>query len=133
MDIILDNTFVKVIFPTEQFDLANEYNSTTSTFIPATNGVYSVQSKIGFQPDNFNLDYRAQIEIRVNGNPAVAIDNYFFGGGTVFVNAVAVSSILQLQETDQVEVFAQSSIAGTIVSIEDGSHFEADRFPSPTT
>ncbi|MES9743758.1 hypothetical protein ABWK24_16850 [Priestia megaterium] len=58
------NTFVKAVFPTEQFDLAN--------------------------------------------------------------------TIYNLEAGDRVEVFVQSSIAGTIVTSEDGSHFEAARFPSPT-
>lgn len=126
------NTFVKVIFPTEQFDLANEYNPATSTFTPKTGGVYSIIGTIGFLPNNTNLDYRARVEIRVNGTTAIAIDNDFFGGGTAFVNAVSVSTIFELQKGDKVEVFAQSNIAGTIVASEDGSHFEAARFPSPT-
>ncbi len=32
------NTFVKVLFQDEQFDLANEYNPATSIFIPKTRG-----------------------------------------------------------------------------------------------
>ncbi|MEC5238329.1 ABC transporter permease, partial [Bacillus mycoides] len=39
--------------------------------------------------------------------------------------------ILQLHAGDIVEIFAQSSIDGVISSTEDGSHFEAARFPSP--
>ncbi len=77
-----------------------------------------------------NLNYRARVEIRVNGNPAIAIDNDFFGPIN-FTNAVAVSSIIQLNAGDLVEVFAQSSIAGVISAAEDGAHFEAARFPSP--
>ena len=71
------NTFVKVLFQNEQFDLANEYNPATSIFIPKTRGVYSVIGKIAFAPENTNLNYRARVEIRVNGNPAIAIDNDF--------------------------------------------------------
>ncbi|KFN03723.1 ABC transporter permease [Bacillus clarus] len=128
------NTFVKVLFQNEQFDLANEYNPATSTFIPATRGVYSVLGTIAFIPNNPNLDYRARVEIRVNGNPAIAIDNDFFGGGVNFSNAVNVSTILQLQAGDRVEIFAQSSIAGVIalnVNGANSTHFEAARFPSP--
>ena len=128
---VTPNTPIKVIFPTQQFDLAGEYNPKKSTFVPDKDGVYEVIAKIGFIPANLNLDYRIRIEIRVNGNPAVAIDNDFFGGGVPFANAVAVSSILLLHEDDRVEVFAQSSIAGAISPIEDGSRFEAARYPSP--
>ncbi|MES9690140.1 ABC transporter permease [Bacillus toyonensis] len=125
------NTFVKVLFQNEQFDLANEYNPATSTFSPRTRGVYSVLGTIGFLPNNPNLNYRARVEIRVNGNPAIAIDNDFFGPIN-FVNVVNVSTILQLEAGDRVEIFAQSSIAGIIDASEDGAHFEAARFPSPT-
>ncbi|MFF2242507.1 ABC transporter permease, partial [Bacillus thuringiensis] len=64
------NTFVKVLFQNEQFDLANEYNPATSIFIPKTRGVYSVIGTIAFIPNNLNTNYRARVEIRVNGNPA---------------------------------------------------------------
>ncbi|MBC6973459.1 ABC transporter permease [Bacillus sp. Xin] len=124
------NTFIKVLFQNEQFDLANEYNPATSIFIPKTRGVYSVIAKIGFFPNDTNLNYRARVEIRVNGNAAIAIDNDFFGPIN-FGNAVSVSTIIQLEVGDQVEVFAQSSIAGVISIAEDRSHFEAARFPSP--
>ncbi|MEH7466072.1 hypothetical protein V7195_06095, partial [Priestia megaterium] len=95
-------------------------------------GVYSIIATIGFSPNDQMLDYRTRIEIRVNGTTAIAIDNDFFGGNTPFVNAVSVSTIYNLEAGDRVEVFVQSSIAGTIVTSEDGSHFEAARFPSPT-
>ncbi|WP_393959469.1 hypothetical protein [Priestia megaterium] len=126
------DTFVKAVFPTEQFDLANEYNPITSTFRPKKDGVYSLIATVGFSPNDQMLDYRTRIEIRVNGTTAIAIDNDFFGGNTPFVNAVSVSTIYNLEAGDRVEVFVQSSIPGTIVTSEDGSHFEAARFPSPT-
>ena len=124
------NTFVKVLFQNEQFDLANEYNPATSIFIPKTRGVYSVIGTIAFIPNNLNVNYRARVEIRVNGNPAIAIDNDFFGPIN-FANVVAVSSIIQLNAGDIVEVFAQSSVAGVISNVENSTHFEAARFPSP--
>jgi hypothetical protein len=124
------NAFVKVIFPTVQFDLATEYNPATSTFIPTKNGVYSILGTIGFLPNDPNVNYRTRIEIRVNGNPANAIDNDFFGAGVLTANAVQVSTILQLLANEQVEVYATSSTPGIITSAEDGSRFEAARFPS---
>ncbi|MFH7829592.1 hypothetical protein [Bacillus luti] len=129
------NTSVKVLFQNEQFDLANEYNPAASTFIPKTRGVYSVLGNITFSPNDITVNYRARVEIRVNGNPAIAIDNDFFGTGVFFNNDVSVTSILQLEAGDFVEVFAESSIAGVIVQNVNGFntvHFEAARFPSPT-
>ncbi|MED2711436.1 hypothetical protein, partial [Bacillus toyonensis] len=128
---ILANTSVKVLFQNEQFDLANEYNPVTSTFMPKTRGVYSVLGNITFSPNDINVNYRARVEIRVNGNTAIAIDNDFFGP-IGFGNVVSVSTIIQLNAGDIVEIYAQSSIDGVLSPLEDGSHFEAARFPSPT-
>ena len=58
-----------------------------------------------------------------------------FGTGVFFNNDVSVTSILQLEAGDFVEVFAESSIAGVIVQNVNGFntvHFEVARFPSPT-
>ncbi|MEE6451054.1 ABC transporter permease [Gottfriedia acidiceleris] len=129
-----ENTFVKVNYQQKQFDLANEYNQFTSTFRPKNNGVYLVSATITFFPVNNNVNYRARIEIRVNGKPAIAIDNDFFGP-ILFGNTVNVSTILKLSAMDKVEAFAQSSLAGTIDANVDGevsTHFEAARFPSPS-
>ncbi|WP_407920539.1 ABC transporter permease [Gottfriedia acidiceleris] len=130
-----ENTFVKVNYLQKQFDLANEYNSFTSIFRPRNNGVYLISATISFIPNNNNVNYRARIEIRVNGRPAIAIDNDFFGPIN-FGNAVNVSTIQKLNALDKVEVFAQSSLAGVIGANVDGevsTHFEAARFPSPTS
>ncbi|MCQ6357693.1 MULTISPECIES: ABC transporter permease [Bacillus] len=127
------NTFVKVLFPNEQFDLANEYNPVTSEFIPKTRGVYSIIGTISFAPNDSNTNYRARVEIRVNDNPAIAIDNDFFGPPN-FANVVAVSTILQLHAGDVVEIFAESDVDGLIIQNDPGfisTHFEAARFPSP--
>ncbi|OQR56390.1 ABC transporter permease [Bacillus sp. CDB3] len=127
------NTFVKVLFQDEQFDLANEYNPTTSDFIPETRGVYSVIGTISFAPNDSNANYRARVEIRINGNPAIAIDNDFFGPSN-FANVVAVSTILELHAGDVVEIFAESDVDGLIIQNDPGfisTHFEAARFPSP--
>ncbi|MCM3770363.1 MULTISPECIES: hypothetical protein [Priestia] len=126
------DTFVKVFYQFKQFDLANEYNPITSVFRPKKDGVYSIIATIGFLPNDTTVDYRARVEIRVNGTTVIAIDNDFFGGNTVFVNAVSVSTIYNLEKGDQVEVFAQSNVDGTIVTTENVSHFEAARFPSPS-
>ncbi|MEH7348710.1 ABC transporter permease [Gottfriedia acidiceleris] len=129
-----ENTFVKVNYNKKQFDLANEYNPFTSIFRPRNNGVYLISATISFFPNNNNVNYRARIEIRVNGRPAIAIDNDFFGPIN-FGNVVNVSTIQKLNAFDKVEVFAQSSIAGVIGANVDGdvsTHFEAARFPSPS-
>lgn len=126
------NTFVKVLYQTKQFDLANEYNAANSTFSPNKNGVYLISGTISFSSNNPNVNYRARVEIRVNGNPAIAIDNDFFGQIN-FGNVVNVSTIFNLKAHDKVEIFAQSSTAGVIAQNINGvssTHLEAARFPS---
>ena len=65
----------------------------------------------------------------MNGNAAIAIDNDFLV--ISFGNVVSVSTIVQLNAGDEVEVYAQSSIDGVLSPLEDGAHFEVARFPSP--
>lgn len=128
------NTSVKVPYLNEQFDLANEYNPATSTFIPNTDGVYSIIASVSFFP-NVPTQYRVALEIRLNGNQVAAADNDFFGALANITNAVTVSSILQLQAGDTVEIFVLSNVAGTLLTQGlnvAASHFEAARFPSPT-
>ncbi|MFI8654013.1 hypothetical protein [Priestia megaterium] len=126
------NISVKVSYQFKQFDLANEYNPVTSVFRPKKDGVYSLVATIGFLPNDTTVDYRARVEIRVNGTAVIAIDNDFFEGNTIFVNVVSVSTIYNLEKGDRVEVFAESNVDGTIVTTENVSHFEAARFPSPS-
>lgn len=123
------NTFVKVLFQNEQFDLANEYNPATSIFTPKTKGVYSIIGTIGFFPNDPTLNYRARVEIRVNGNAAIAIDNDFWSNK--FWKCRKCFDDCSIECRDEVEIYAQSSIDGVLSPLEDGAHFEAARFPSP--
>ncbi|WP_076367063.1 hypothetical protein [Peribacillus simplex] len=47
---------VKVLYQTEQFDLANEYNPHISTFIPTENGIYEITAKVSFCPSKRKRD-----------------------------------------------------------------------------
>ncbi|MDN4866234.1 hypothetical protein P4573_28730 [Priestia megaterium] len=120
-----EDTRVKVRFPNEQFDLANEYNPGSSTFIPKKDGVYSIIASVQFDPNHFNNPYRVLLIIQVNGKD-VARDNDFFS--TIqFDNDVAVSTIIELNAGDIVEVFVVSSVAGEIVADSATTRFEAVR------
>ncbi|WP_459500773.1 ABC transporter permease [Bacillus sp. C1] len=125
------NTLVKVLFQNEQFDLANEYNPATSVFIPKTDGVYSIIGTVAFGPNDLFQDYNTTIEIRVNGGEIIVSHNTFFGGGVFFLNDVTVTTILELQAGDMVEIFAQSNQDGVIFISDGVTRFEAARYPSP--
>ncbi|MBJ7985046.1 MULTISPECIES: hypothetical protein [Bacillus] len=128
------NTSIQVLYPNEQYDLRNEYNTLTSTFIPATKGIYSIIASVEFivtPPPTTPTDYRVLISILVN-NIAVAIDNDFFNTRLGNNNIASVSTNIQLNAGDQVQIFVTSTIAGSIDSDPSSTHFEATRFPSPT-
>ncbi|WP_223701190.1 hypothetical protein [Sutcliffiella deserti] len=111
------DVFEKVLFQNEQFDIGNVYNSNNSTFVPREDGVYYVAGTVSFLPDSTTEDYRVRVEIRVNGF-SVAADNDYWGEINqqfVYVNAINVSTILQLEAGDLVEVFITSTTPGTIL------------------
>ncbi|HDR4909628.1 TPA: hypothetical protein QCR52_000001 [Bacillus cereus] len=60
----------------------------------------------------------------------IAGDDSFFGGNTGLLNAVTVSTIVQLNAGDMVQVQAGSTIDGVIASPL-LTNFQAARFPSP--
>ncbi|TYR74549.1 ABC transporter permease [Rossellomorea vietnamensis] len=116
------DTAVKVFFNEEAFDLGLEYKRRNSLFVPRRDGVYLIQGTLSFEPDNFEENYRTRVEVRVNGNPYEAADNDFWGSGVEVENVVQVSAILQLEAGDEVEIYVESSIPGTIASYQPGSN-----------
>ncbi|PEU80205.1 hypothetical protein CN394_14635, partial [Bacillus anthracis] len=125
---LLGTGFTQVVFPTEQFDLNNEYNTATSTFIPAQGGVYLVQATVALSGGGPNA---LRLDIFVNNNTrALEVENIF--AGALMINTVTVSTILQLGAGESVNIFAvcQPSPFNTFSGL-DTVHFEAARFPSP--
>jgi hypothetical protein len=130
--VIPADTFTKVRYTNEQYDLTNEYAPSTSTFSPRRKGVYSIIASIFFLPvAPFTLPALTQINILVNGF-YVAFDSETLSTNTGYT--VSVSTNIQLNAGDVVEVYMRSSVQGAIVpSPAEGvaTRFEATRFPSP--
>ncbi|MBK4744668.1 collagen-like domain-containing protein, partial [Bacillus cereus] len=122
------NTLSIVTFETTQFDLNGEYDG-VSTFIPQQDGVYLIITTIIFSPTDDTLNYVTEVFITVN-SALIAGDDRFFGGNTGLLNAVTVSTIVQLNAGDMVQVQAGSTIDGVIASPL-LTNFQAARFPSP--
>jgi C1q domain len=117
----------QVLYTRQLLDTNNEYDPTTSTFIPGQNGVYSFIASIVFliqgPPSYFGL----QLQIRVNNVPVSTEIEYFPSG--VVEGQVSVDVIQQLRAGDRVTVFARSSRNG-IISLErypEGTRFEGAR------
>lgn len=132
--IALANTLIfPVRYPDEIFDLNNEYNPLTSTFIPKQDGVYSINASLNFGSEvNGEIvitNFSVLIVIWVNGEPVV-IDNDFMGEIPI-INVVSVSGILQLTAGDEVNIAVTSTTAGVIISNSLSMRFEATRLPSP--
>ncbi|WP_336975120.1 ABC transporter permease [Bacillus thuringiensis] len=123
------NTFVKVLYQNEQFDLANEYNPVTSTFIPLTKGVYNLIASVAFFPNVQGTPFKVFITFMINGRA--------LGGDSEFQGAIALSNIIlttdiqQLNARDIVEVFASATVPGKFFASEDQTRFAASRVPSP--
>lgn len=123
----------QIAYPTEIFDLNNEYNPSTSIFKPKQDGVYSIIAGIRFNPD-VPTNYSSRILIVVTrGNIITDIvqDNDFFGPDVPFPNILSVSGILQLSAGDKVGVFVTCTTNGVYFPDPTAMHFEAARFPSP--
>jgi hypothetical protein len=124
------NTHVKVLFPNEQFDLANEYNPMTSTFTAKTDGVYSFVSGVIFQATDSDVDYQVTLQFIINGSGDVDVNTDFTGFDATFSAALQVSDILQLKAGDRVEVLVLSTTPGIILA-DNRNFFAGARFPSP--
>lgn len=122
------NSTIQVLYQNEQFDLANEYNATTSRFIPKKDGVYNIIGSVHFQPTIQTTPYQITVSIAVNG-VSIGPDKEIHGA----VNVVGITrdiivetvDILRLNSGDIVEVVATPSLAGN------GTRFTASRIPSP--
>jgi hypothetical protein len=118
-------TSVKVFFKQEEFDLGREYDRCDSIFVPRKKGIYLVTGAVSFIPSSSEVNYRTRVEIIINGSPFEAADNDFWGTGVLFTNAVQVTAILKLEAGDEVEIYTQSSIAGSTAVYQPGSNTPA--------
>lgn len=109
---------VKVFFQTEQFDLANEYDPVTSTFIPKQHGIYSIIASVSFVPLGHPTG-SILLQIRVNGNIVASNSE-----PTTIDGSASVSTTLQLQADDRVEVFFDSDNKGKIRAGSARNYFE---------
>ncbi|MEI4646336.1 exosporium leader peptide-containing protein [Bacillus cereus] len=125
--LISDQGFTKVLFPQEEYDLNNEYNPVTSTFIPAQGGVYLIQATITME----SIPSSTELEIRVGGVTR-AIETEFVPATSPRILIVTVSAILQLQAGVPVEIFSANTLNQNTSPDSLFVHFEAARFPSPT-
>ncbi|MGE7856264.1 MULTISPECIES: collagen-like triple helix repeat-containing protein [Bacillus] len=117
-----------VTYESEVFDLNDEYDPITSTFIPKQSGVYSVLASISIST---NVADKALVLIIEVNSSAELVDNEAVPSFFLFDPVISVSGILFLNAGDKVTVRHSSSGPGSINSTQSTVHFEAARFPSP--
>ncbi|KIL43655.1 C1q-like domain-containing protein [Jeotgalibacillus campisalis] len=111
----------KVSFNDEQFDLSNEYNNSTSSFIAKEAGIYLFTATLSFNPTDDNVDYEFGMNLVINGD-SQDVEADYTGFNAVFFNVVDLSEIVKLNKGDKVEIFALSTTPGT-VTIDQRSSF----------
>ena len=108
-------TNVNVAFTDEKFDLNNEYDSNTSTFVAKEAGVYSFTATLGFSPTHTIGGYQFGVQLVVDGVP-LDIDNEYTGFFAQLATALDISEILWLNEGQTVQISAFSTTPGTILA-----------------
>ncbi|MCM3541182.1 C1q-like domain-containing protein [Priestia endophytica] len=123
------NAAIQVLFQNEQFDLANEYNPNISTFIPQTDGVYSLTASVEFQ-QNISGEFTLEMVFLINSDVIEERTSKTFTGSIPGI--LTTTEVLQLNDGDQVQVAMRSTAAGAILA-SPSTYFAAARVPSPTT
>ncbi|KAB2492940.1 hypothetical protein F8155_15210 [Priestia endophytica] len=123
------NAASQVLFQNEQFDLANEYNPNTSTFIPQMGGVYSLTASVEFQPNTIG-EFTLEMVFLINSDVIEGRNSETFTGNIPAI--LTTTEMLQLNAGDQVQVAMRSTAAGAIQA-SPSTHFAAVRVSSPAT
>ncbi|PEJ95066.1 NTTRR-F1 domain [Bacillus wiedmannii] len=122
---------IQVSYEDQIFDLNDEYDPFTSTFIPKQGGVYFVFAMVEAQLFGFDINHIAILKIYVN-NILTLSSTGGYSVGLPVTPTLSVSGIIHLNAGDAVTVrYISLSSAGVIDGFPDSSHFEAARFPSP--
>ncbi|WP_255255343.1 ABC transporter permease [Bacillus pseudomycoides] len=122
----------QITYETKQFDLKDEYNISDSTFVPKRKGVYAITAGAAFLANiPFDNPRTTTMLIRVNDIDIVKEDHYFVPKLVRRPHAVRVSTILQLNKRDKVQIWTIISGGNMTILNNEGTHFEAARFSSP--
>ncbi|WP_337099778.1 C1q-like domain-containing protein [Paenibacillus sp. YIM B09110] len=115
--------FPQVLYGLEQFDLNNEYDPATSTFIPRRSGVYSFTATVTFD-SNVSGAVSVGLAIRANNSPIITDrETFSFGDGSI-----DASGLVRLRAGDRVQVFFTiSGVAGGNIEAGVGTRFEGAR------
>ncbi|AMR02925.1 hypothetical protein AXW78_12540 [Bacillus thuringiensis] len=118
---LIANQPTRVLFPVEVFDINNEYDPSTSIFVPRQNGIYTFNTSIIFTPTE-QASATIILDIRVNG---ISVSRNEEGGSPNESLIVKTSTIALLQAGDRVDILAEAGSAnGTIAGVPSLTYFE---------
>ncbi|MBU4640474.1 complement C1q domain-containing protein [Bacillus toyonensis] len=121
---LIANEPTRILFPVEVFDINNEYDPSTSIFVPRQNGIYTFDTSIAFIPTPGSSS-SIILDIRVNG---ISVSRNEQSGSPNESLIVKTSTIALLQAGDRVDIFAEAgSTNGNIVGIPSLTYFEGAR------
>ncbi|MFJ7184365.1 hypothetical protein [Lysinibacillus xylanilyticus] len=120
----------QVTYSNEIFDLNDEYDEVTSTFVPKQNGVYSICAGVFFSHETITEPITILLTIRVDSVERAQI-GFNAIPGEDFTPRLQVYTITELQANQVVDVLVEANVSGTIQPVAYVSNFEAARFPSP--
>ena len=100
------NTWTKIILPTKEFDVLNEFNTTNSRFTAQTEGYYHVDGSIYYP--NGGASFNGFLIIYVNGvNHSSSVDISSYPNPRV-------SDLVYLHVGDYVELWGYCSVSATV-------------------
>jgi C1q domain len=103
----------KLVFPREVFDLNNEYDPATSTFVPQQSGIYTIITNV------FSVSLPpSEIGVGIRVNDTIVEPDFDEEESSNVSSTPSLSLILQLQAGDRVDVavFALVSSGSNIVA-----------------
>jgi len=105
------NSDVKILLNSEDFDGLNEFSVTSSQFTTTTTGYYMVAAQISYESPTAAKDY----SIKIFKNGAALLTNTWICPSTGVANITpSVSSVIALNATDYLELYANHGSSGAV-------------------
>lgn len=119
------NTYTKITYGTESFDVGAGYDAANSKFLPGVSGKYLITAALALTPDA--TDSQLQIALYVNG--ALVKATNFNGSDSARLLSAVITSVLDLGASDYVEVYVrhQKSTDGTVNGSSSVTYFSGFR------
>lgn len=119
------NTYTKITYGTESFDVGAGYDAANSRFLPGVSGKYLITAALALTPDATD----SQLQIALYANGALVKAANFSGSDSARLLSAVITSVLDLGASDYVEVYVrhQKSTDGTVSGSSSVTYFSGCR------